>query len=94
MRKFWRRSRRYDAGVEPAFHEEKARDGTSDYIEKQRRLMEFISGEWRGFPYAIRLAEERGATLILIQPRIKDELLGGFNNEAQRQLRWQVDGME
>lgn len=39
--------------------------------------MELISGEWCGFPYAVRLAEERGATLVVIQPRIKDETVTG-----------------
>ena len=39
--------------------------------------MEFISGEWCGFPYAVKLAEERGATQILIQPRITDESISG-----------------
>src|SRR5262249_55570644 len=29
-----------------------------------------------GFPYAVRLAEDRGATRILIQPRIKDQSAG------------------
>jgi hypothetical protein len=37
--------------------------------------MELIPGEWCGFPYAVRLAEERGATLVLIQPRITDKSL-------------------
>ena len=39
--------------------------------------MEFKSGEWCGFPYAVKLAEERGATRILIQPRIRDESITG-----------------
>ncbi len=39
--------------------------------------MEFISGEWCGFPYAVRLAEERGATMVVIQPRIRDESVTG-----------------
>ena len=40
--------------------------------------MELADGQWRGIAYAVRLAEERGATRILIEPRIKDELITGW----------------
>jgi hypothetical protein len=39
--------------------------------------MEFLPGEWLGFPYAVRFAEEIGASRIHIQPRIADELIKG-----------------
>jgi hypothetical protein len=39
--------------------------------------MDFLRGEWIGFPYAIRLAEERGATQVHIQPRLQDSSING-----------------
>ena len=39
--------------------------------------MELIPGEWLGFAYAIRIAEERGATQIPIQPRVTDPTVKG-----------------
>lgn len=39
--------------------------------------LELIPGEWLGFPYAIRVAEERGASRIHIQPRLTDPTVAG-----------------
>ncbi len=39
--------------------------------------MELIAGEWLGFPYAIRVAEDRGATKVHIQPRLTDPVISG-----------------
>jgi hypothetical protein len=39
--------------------------------------VELIPGEWLGFAYAIRIAEERGATRIHIQPRLTDPTVKG-----------------
>ena len=40
--------------------------------------MHLADGQWRGIAYAVKLAEERGATRILIEPRIKDDSLSGW----------------
>jgi len=39
--------------------------------------VELIPGEWLGFPYAIRVAQDRGATRIHIQPRLIDSVITG-----------------
>ena len=39
--------------------------------------MDMKSGEWQGFAYAVRLAEERGAVRVLIQPRLIDQAIHG-----------------
>jgi hypothetical protein len=40
--------------------------------------MDLADGQWRGIAYAVRLAEDRGAVRILIEPRVKDELIVGW----------------
>jgi hypothetical protein len=39
--------------------------------------MELKPGQWRGIPYAVRLAEERGAKRIIVEPRIADAAVTG-----------------
>lgn len=38
--------------------------------------MKFLPGEWEGFAYAVKLAQDRGAQRVLVQPRIRDEEAG------------------